>query len=113
MRLEVRDDSGRAQLVLLNGRDVMGVAHMKWEVYHGIVRSVLSGLIKTMTPCISSSLAEHLWREAQTNAPGADAEIAKQKLLDFGWNQESINQFSQALARTLAAEFTKFLPEHK
>lgn len=113
MKLYVRDDGGRAQLMLVHGQNVLGMASMTWELYRQTVRVVLTAFTKMSQETIARVLAEHLWRDAQSSAEGASAELAKEALLKFGWNQEKIDAYSLELTKHLNQELTKFLPEHR
>lgn len=113
MKLYVRDDKGRAQLMLVHGQNVLGMAHLTWAQYEHTLRQMLHAFDVLAKETLAKKLAEHLWRDAQTLVEGASAELAKEKLLAFGWSQEKIDAYALELTRALKSELTKLLPEHR
>jgi hypothetical protein len=113
LRIVVKDDRGAAKIQLLVGNEVVGIAHMSWTSYFGTVRSLLLNVAKVAQEDIAKNLAETLWRDAQSMVVGADTELAKEKLLDFGWSQEKIEQYATELAKSLAQKLASHLPEHR
>lgn len=113
LRLVVKDDRGAAKIQLLLGSDVVGIAHMSWQSYLGIVKQLLMSVAKVAQEDIAENLAKLLWRDAQSMVEGAVAEAAKEKLLAFGWSQEKIQQYANELARSLAQKLANSLPEHR
>lgn len=113
LRLVVKDDRGAAKIQLLLGSDVIGIAHMSWQSYLGMVKSLLMNVAKVAQEDIAEKLAAILWRDAQATVEGASAELAKEKLLAFGWNNDKIQLFATELAKSLAQKLAQNLPEHR
>ena len=113
LRLIVKDDRGAAKIQLLLGSEVIGIAHMSWQSYLGMVKSLLMNVAKVASEDIAANLAKILWQDAQSMVDGAVAEAAKEKLLAFGWSQEKIHQYATELAKSLAQKLASHLPEHR
>jgi hypothetical protein len=113
LRIVVKDDRGAAKIQLLLGSEVIGIAHMSWASYLGMVKALLMNVAKVAQDDIATNLAKFLWQDAQSMVDGAVAEAAKEKLLAFGWNQEKIDKYASELARSLAQKLANHLPEHR
>lgn len=113
LRLLVKDDRGAAKIQLLLGSDVIGIAHMSWASYLGMVKSLLMNVAKVAQDDIAENLSKILWRDAQSMVEGASVELAKEKLLAFGWSNEKIQQYATELAKSLAQKLANNIPEHR
>ena len=112
-RIVVKDDRGAAKIQLMVGSEMVGFAHMSWQAYLGVVKSLLMSVMKVAQEDLAENLARILWRDAQSMVDGAVAEAAKEKLLAFGWSQDKINQYATELARSLAQRLANNIPEHR
>lgn len=114
MKLLVRDmGRGFTQLMLAKGQQVLGTATVTWDDYKSALKGIFMSVEEAARECISKTLAQHLWQDAQAMVAGSDAELAKEKLLEFGWNQQKIDTYAGLLTRALVQELTKYLPEHR
>ncbi len=113
-KIKIQDDVGRARIIILDGPNTIGVITMPWRDYALAIRSLL-GLVKTTSnDSINRALGDKLWRDAQENAPLGEnsAELAMQKLKDFGWNEQKVQMFADHLTRILIEDLAELLPEH-
>lgn len=108
MRLSVRDHEGRAQLQLIDGPNVIGVAMMTWDAYRGIARTLLRQHMEFLGVEVNACLSKLLWSEA--NALKTDPANAIKLLEEFGWNAEKIQAFASEIARHVTNELINKIP---
>lgn len=112
MRIQVRDQNGSAQIQLISGIHVIGVANISWRGYEQAVKSLLMLIVESAKGTLSQSLGARLWQDALSQEDG-DSERAKKLLGDFNWNQEKIDSYANELARNIAQDLVDYLPEHR
>ena len=114
MRLIVKDvGRGFFQLLLFRGSQVFGTANMSKDDYRDGVKELFLRVQKVVKDTIAEKLGEALWRDAVSMAPGGEAELAKDKLLEFGWNQQKIENYAHILTEHLVHQLLKLLPDHR
>ncbi len=95
-KLTVRDENGRARIHLLDGgAQVVGVASVAWHEYEKLTRQLITLVLNAS-------------RDSENST-----ELAMKKLAELGWTQETVDRYSDALARTIAQTLTGSLPEHR
>lgn len=110
-RIKVQDDLGRARVVLTDGQNVIGVVTMTWTDYMMLCRSLIHFVIATSKQSIEKTLGDRIWADAQRifdNSP----ELAKAKLIEFGWNADMVTSYADQMSKQLADMLVGFLPEH-
>jgi len=110
-KITVRDDNGRAIISMLDGNKVVGVANIAVHEYDKLCRTVMSAFTSSTNAVLLGLVQNELWQRAQRGAE-EDAEVAKRRLLELGWNNETIKQFVVEMTMTLAGEMLSRLPEH-
>lgn len=112
-RIVVKEDRGAAKIQLLLGSEVVGIATMSWQSYLKTVTMLLKNVAKVAQEDIAENLARILWRDAQSMVEGASVELAKEKLIAFGWSNEKIQQYAVELSKSLAQKLANHMPEHR
>ena len=110
-KITVRDDNGRAIISMLDGDKVVGVANIPVHEYDKLCRAVMGAFTSATRTILLESVQNELWQRAQRGAD-ENVEVAKRRLLDSGWNKETINQFVVEMTMKLAGEMLSRLPEH-
>lgn len=114
MRLIVKDiGRGFFQLMLLRSNQIFGTANVTKDEYRDAVKALFLRVQDVVKSAISEKLGEALWRDAVSMAPGGEAELAKDKLLEFGWNQQKIENYAHILTEHLVHQLLKLLPDHR
>lgn len=112
MRLVVKDETGRAQLLLVEGQRVLGTAVMTWEEYRSSAKSVLGVVLEMISKSLAEKLGAVLWKDTVTSCHG-DAVIARERLENLGWSQDKIGRMARELAAEIAHDLAALLPQHR
>lgn len=108
-KVKVEEDFGRSRLILTGNSKPIGVITIPTGEFIGIWRKLMSSIVVIAKDSIKETLTNRLWHDAQLlfdNSP----ELAKQKLIEFGWSNEKIEQYSDELARELTKKLAEHLP---
>lgn len=112
-KLTVKDENGRARIHLLDGgAQVVGVASVAWHEYEKLTRQLIALVLNASRDTIRDHLGKMMWDDAQRVSENS-TELAMKKLADLGWTQETVDRYSDALARTIAQTLAGSLPEHR
>lgn len=112
MRLVVRDDTGRAQLMLVDGVRILGTAMLTWEEYRSSAKAVVSAVMELTASSLAERLGAALWRDTVASCHG-DAVIARERLENLGWSQEKVARLASELAAGVAHDMAAMLPQHR
>ncbi len=111
-RLVVKDHEGGARLLLIDEREIVGMANVSWRSYELITRALMSTLLETARKTIKETLAARLWQDAQTVSENS-TELAMKKLAELGFDQEKIDAYAEELAGEVARAMIERIPEIK
>ena len=111
-KIHAESDHGRAKIVLSADGQAAGIITIPMHEYVAIWRDLMTHVIKTSTSAIAEKLQERLWQDAQSMF-GLDPEQAKEKLLQFGWNQQKIEAYADELAREVAKKLADSVPGNR
>ncbi len=112
IKLTVRNDKGRAQLVLMHDKELIGMASMAWSIYKVAAKMLLEFVMTNATATLEKSLGTLIYKEA-IRASGDDPERAAKKIAEMGWTQPDIERFAKTLAYDVVEGLVKHLPEHQ
>jgi hypothetical protein len=107
----VRDDQGRASIVLNYDGRAVGIVSMSWLAYEALCREIMTNVVKIARNSMTENLGTLLWQDAQRSSQ-EDPDLAKRRLLEFGWSQEQIERYADVLAKNLATILVNVLPEY-
>ncbi len=91
---------------------VVGVASVAWHEYEKLTRQLITLVLNASRDSIRDHLGKMMWDDAQRVSENS-TELAMKKLAELGWTQETVDRYSDALARTIAQTLTGSLPEHR
>ncbi len=121
-KIKLKTESGRAKLMLLRYGEsgsikLVGVAEMSWSEYHELIREIAGVAVGGLREVISRALGERLWRDALRTAldragiSDQPAELAKARLIEFGWDQSTIFAYADEIAVSAAQGVIDKLPK--
>jgi hypothetical protein len=111
-RLTTREDGpARVMLMLAYGSRTLGVVNMSRGEYDSLCRFVMSNFVAMVGQELFDKVQQKLWQDAQ-RACREDAELAKQRLIDFGWSFDGIKSFAHQMTLHLAERLLGELPEY-
>lgn len=110
-RLTTHDDAGRAKLLLSEEGKPLGFASLSWTSYRQLMSALLGRVTKEIRVAVEQYLHEKIWLDAERHF--GNSEVAKAKLLEFGWSEAKIREYASEISRLLLDKFASFLPEHR
>jgi len=112
-KMTVKDEDGRARIHLHDAQgQVVGVASVAWHEYEKLSRQIIQLVLTTSRSVINDCLGKMMWDDAQRVSENS-TELAMKKLAELGWTQETVDRYSDALARMIAQTLAGSLPEHR
>lgn len=108
-KMKTESDFGRVRVTLLQDGAVVAVISIPQNDYREIARKLFAAVIVSGRESIAPVLGERLWQDAQSIF-GLSPDLAKQKLLEFGWSQQKIDAYADELARAVARHLAELLP---
>lgn len=111
-KLSVRDNLGHAIITLHDMKKPLGMATMPWYDYQQMWKEIAGRAQQICLTTIETKFGELLWQDTVSRCNN-DTEMAKTKLLDFGWSNDKIKAYAAALTRDLIQSLLEHLPEHE
>jgi hypothetical protein len=111
-KLSVRDNLGHAIITLHDMKKPLGMATMPWYDYSRMWKEITALAYLSCVTTIESTFGDLLWQDTVSRC-NSDSELAKSKLLEFGWNSEKIKAYAEALGRAIVQKLVEHLPEHE
>lgn len=109
-KVRVESELSRAKIILSDGDRVAGVVTVAWNDYVTMIHGLMGLVLETSKDALKESLMKKLWADAQLMFD-MSPELAKAKLLEFGWSEQKIEQYADELSIAIAQKLTDFIPE--
>lgn len=110
-KVRVESDAGKVRLVLSDRGAVISVTHVTSHDYVEMCRAIASYVLETTEKVVLERMMARLWHDAQLKWD-LSPELAKEKLLEFGWSKEVIQSYADDISMEIAKRFVEDLPEH-
>lgn len=111
-RIDVRDDAGRAKILLLDGGNPVGMASVSWASYRQLISALVGMVTVDARAIVAKYLAERIWQDAQ-RASDNSTELAMTRLAQLGWTQATVDAYADEITRQLLDQLLARLPEHR
>lgn len=112
-RITVQDAdrrNSRAGVVLVKDSRPVGMMNMSWDEYANLCRTLIGAARTSTFEVVKATLHERLYKDAMSRF--SDPEFAAKKLLEFGWNEEMIEEYANEISRRITKLLADSLPEH-
>ena len=113
-KIKLQNKDGRARVALINRQSgvVAGVIDVSWIEYQEICRDLAGAALVAIRESVKVTLLTRLWQDAQRLAEGS-VELATQKLLGMGFNQETIDSYADELSNSSTQKLIDLMPRYE